>query len=545
MECWLSSPVWSTPSNARSRFRQKMGQLKPTYHPKKQIHLRAGINLGDVIIDSDDIFGDGVIVATRLESIAAAGEIIVSDAAMQVTQSKDFSFADLGLHQLKNIARPIRLYRVTSNVAGNARKSGLEPSRSAEMPSRRSALAILPLVNLGTGPEQEYFADGMTEELTIALTRVGWFSVIGGASTRAYKGQATTSLQVGRELQVRYVLSGSVRQAHARVRISCQLVEAETGHHVWAERFEGSLADVFALQDRVADAVASAVEPGLERAEIDRVRTRPTKDLTAYDLYLRSLPPFYTSTEVGCAEAVALLRRATALDPGFDLAKAQLVGCLTVRVEQGWANPGEREEGIRLAREVSLNCGKDPLALVGAVYAFGILAHDRAAALDVARRALRLNPNSALVQGAAGLAYAWECDPVTSGAQFTRAINLNSYDPDLAYWVTGLARVELMARRPENAVRLAEQAIRHKASCVPAYKVLVCALSNLGRVGEAASLVGRLRAAVPKAAHFSAALTRQMYRDQAFAELLIGGWRKAEMPEQEDDGVALASRPEP
>ena len=395
----------------------------------------------------------------------------------------------------------------------------------------RLALAVLPFANLSADPEREYFVDGMAEELTTALSRVRWFSVVGRASTGAYKGQALDARQVGRELQVAYLLSGSVRQADERVRIACQLVNTETGHQVWAESFEGSINDIFALQDRVAQAVAGAVEPGLERAEMERVRTKPTMNMTSYDLYLRSLRPFFTNTEAGCAEAIMLLRRAAALDSEFGLAKAQLASCLTRRVEQGWANEGEREEGIRMAQEVLGISGADPLALTAVVYAFGILARDTLGALDVARRALDLNPNSAIVQAAAGMAYGWACDHGASAMHFAHALELNPFDPEVAYWNAGLARAELMAGRPETAVPLAELAIRQMAACVPAYRLLIAALSRLDRRCEASAVVGRLQSAVPSAACFSAEGFRRMYRDRLFADMLIQAWREAGLPE--------------
>ena len=402
---------------------------------------------------------------------------------------------------------------------------------AAPVGRRRSALAVLPFDNLSGDPEQGYFADGIMEELTTALLRVRWFAVVGRTSTLAYRGQAVDARRVARELCVGYLLEGSVRQAAGRVRIACRLTDAETGRQIWAERFEGGLEEIFELQDRVAEAVTGAVEPGLERAEIERVRSKPTANMTAYDLYLRSLPPFFTMTEEGCAEALALLRRAAALDPGFGLAKAQLVSCLTRRVEQGWARPGDREEGVQLAHDVLAANTADPLDLVCVVYAFGLLARDTASALDVARSALKLNPNSALVQGANGLAWAWACDPVASATHFRRAIELNPCDPDLGFWTAGLARAELMAGRPESAVELAEQAIRQMPACAPAYRLLIAALSCLDRRLEASAVVNRLRTAVPSAACFSAETFRLLYRDKHFANRLIRAWRDAGLPE--------------
>ena len=410
-----------------------------------------------------------------------------------------------------------------------------EPPRLAGLPGQqqRSALGVLPFANLSGDPAQDYFADGIMEELTTALARVRWFSVVGRPSTLPYKGQSADVRLIGRELGVRYLLDGSVRQVAGRVRIACKLLETDAGHQVWAERFEGGLEDIFALQDRVAEAVAAAVEPSLERAEIERVRHRPTASLGAYDLYLRALPSHFLRTEAGCADAIVLLRRAVALDASFSLAKALLVGCLTQRVEQGWAGSGDREEGIRLAHELLATNGADPLVLICVMYAVGLLARDTAAAFDIARRLLKLHPNSALVQGAAGLAYAWEGDSVASETHFRRAIELNPCDPDFAFWTTGLARAALMEGRPEAAVPLAEQAIAHLPACVPAYRLLIASLWYLDRRNEAFAAVKRMQAASPGAARFSADAFRCMYRDQDFAEKLIKAWREAGLPEDE------------
>ena len=398
---------------------------------------------------------------------------------------------------------------------------------------QRSALAVLPFANLSGDPAQDYFADGIMEELTTALARVRWFSVVGRPSTLPYRGQSADARLVGRELGVRYLLDGSVRQVAGCVRIACKLLETDAGHQVWAERFEGGLDDIFALQDRVAEAVAGAVEPSLERAEIERVRTRPTASLGAYDLYLRALPSHFLRTEAGCAEAIALLRRAVALDSSFSLAKALLVGCLTQRVEQGWGGSADREEGVRLAHELLAANGADPLVLICVMYAVGLLAKDTAAAFEIARRLLKLNPNSALVQGAAGLAYAWACDSVASATHFRRAIELNPCDPDLPFWKAGLARAALMQGRPEAAIPLAEYAIAQLPACVPAYRLLIASLWYLDRRSEAFTAVKRMQAAAPGAARFSADAFRCMYRDQDFAEKLIQAWREAGLPEDE------------
>ncbi len=484
------------------------------------IVLRVGIALGDVVIQGGDLYGDGVNVAARLEALAEPGGILVSAAVAEQAHGRvKCVLENAGPLALKNISNPVHGFKV--------RTGALPRASSAVLPTGLPSLLVMRLANLSGDPAEDYIAEGITEELTLALARVRWFHVLSHRSAPADQGDQRDMRRIGREVGVRYVLEGSVRRAAGRIRIACQLVEAETGHHVWAERFEDSPDDIFALQDRVAEAVAGAVEPSLERAEIERVRAMPTVNMTAYDLYLKALPPFFTRTEKGGEEALALLRRAVSLDPGFGLGKAQLVGCLVQRVEKGWACPGDREEGVRLAYEVLGSNGADPLTLVCIVYAFGLLAQDADSAFDVAQRALMLNPNSALVQGAAGLTSAWACDPATSKAHFSRALQLSPCDPDVAYWIAGLARAELMAGRLDEAIPLAERAIRELPACVPAHRLLIAALSCLGRPGEASAAVDRLRAAMPRAIGFSADVVRRMYCDQGFAEMLIRAWRDA------------------
>ena len=489
-----------------------------------QLVLRVGIALGDVVVRGGDLYGDGVNVAARLEALAEPGGILVSAAVAEQAHGRvDCTLEDAGPLALKNIANPVQGFRVRTGALPAIPLCGTFKGPPS--------LVVMPFANLSGDPAKDYIAVGITEELTTALARVRWFHVVAHRSAAAHGSSHVDVRRIGRGFGARYVLEGSVRQAGRSIRIGCQLIEAETGRHVWAERFQGGSDDIFALQDRVAEDVAGAVEPSLERAEIERVRTKPAASMTAYDLYLRALPPFFTRTEEGCAEALALLRRATALDPGFGLAKAQTVACLVQRVERGWASPGDREEGVRLAYDVLGLSGSDPLPLVCVVYAFGLLAQNTAGALDVARRALKLNLNSALVQGAAGLAAAWACDPAASAAHFRRALDLSPCDPDAAYWIAGVARAELMADRAAAAVPLAERAIREMPGCVAAHRILIAALFCLGRHREAEAAVDRHRAATPGIARFSAETIRQMYRDQDFANMLVQAWRNAGLPE--------------
>ena len=280
-----------------------------------RIELRIGINLGDVIVEGDDLYGDGVNIAARIEALADAGGVFVSNTVHDHVRDRlPFVFEDLGEQQVKNIARPVRVYRVGRAPLGRRERRRDAGSRPALPLPDKPSIAVLPFANMSGDPEQEYFADGMVEEIITALSRIRWLFVIARNSSFTYKGQAVDVKQVGRELGVRYVLEGSVRKAGQRVRITGQLIDAMTGTHLWADRFDGSLEDVFELQDKVAVSVAGVIEPALQAAEMRRSAARPTTDLTAYDLYLRALAAFYPMTKERIFEALGLLEQAIAID---------------------------------------------------------------------------------------------------------------------------------------------------------------------------------------------------------------------------------------
>jgi adenylate cyclase len=320
------------------------------------LRLRIGVHQGEVVPEGDDLLGDGVIIAARLQSLAQPGEIVISarvreDAAGKMPLQVD----DLGTPTLKNIAQSVHVFRVRPDA----------PERAGSALPDKPSLAVQPFTNLSGDPEQEYFADGLAEDITAALSRVSGIVVIARNSAFTYKGRAVDIKQVGRELGVRYVLEGSVRKAGDRVRITCQLIEALTGAHLWADRFDGVLEDIFAVQDRVTANVAGAMEPTLRRAEIERAARKPTESLEAYDLYLRSLPHFNSLEPEGVEQATRLLREATLLDPTFGLALAQLAWCLWVPFLYGWARPCSVPvaEIMRLVRSAVVRAGTDPVVM--------------------------------------------------------------------------------------------------------------------------------------------------------------------------------------
>jgi adenylate cyclase len=361
----------------------------------RRMLFRIGINLGDILIEGDDILGDGVNVAARLEGIADPGGICISSSAYDQVRGKvPVEFADLGEQRLKNIDRPVRLYAVRS-ASTTAAKSPAEADKPLPLPDKPS-IAVLPFENMSGDPEQEYFADGMVEEIITALSQFKWLFVIARNSSFTYKGKAVDIKQVGSELGVRYVLEGSVRKAAGKVRITGQLIDAVTGAHIWAGRFERDFTDVFALQDEVTVAVVSAIQPKLLQAEIAMAARRRPENLTAYDYYLRALPQFYLTTREGVAEAMRLFNRALELDPQFGTVAALAGNCHSQNVLQGWAvDPQlERKEAVRLSRLALSLDDSDPEILSHAAAISAFLVGDRESEIEMADRAVALNPNS-------------------------------------------------------------------------------------------------------------------------------------------------------
>jgi adenylate cyclase len=315
------------------------GERNAVLPGNRRMEWRIGIHLGDVLIDGEDILGDGVNIAARLEGIAEPGGICISeDAFRQVRGKVEAEFADLGEQTLKNIARPLRVYRVGSSPAA---RQPISPAVALPLPGKPS-IAVLPFANMSGDLEQEYFADGMVEEIITALSRIRWLFVIARNSSFAYKGKSPDLRQVGRELGVRYILEGSVRKAGNRVRITGQLIDTTTGAHIWADRFDRTLDDIFELQDLVASNVAGAIEPRLRQSEIERACRKPTESLDAYDLYLRALAQIAQESPEGASEAIALAKRAIEIDPSYAPPAALLGFC-----RHGQRRPGALDAPAR------------------------------------------------------------------------------------------------------------------------------------------------------------------------------------------------------
>ena len=364
------------------------------------------------------------------------------------------------------------------------------PPNGADTPVRadgttgKASIAVLPFVNMSGDPEQEYFADGIVEDITTSLSRAGWLLVIAHNSALTYKGRGVDIRQIGRELGARYILQGSIRKSANRVRISGQLIEAATGLHVWADRFDAELVDVFDLQDRITESVVGAIEPNLQRAEIARVTAKPTERQDAYDHYLRALPHYRAHSRQGLDTAVALLRRALEIDPNYARAKAQLAVTYLMRIEQGWGNPADREIALALVHDTLAAGSDDPQVLATAGAAFAQVG-DHASSLTPLNRAISLHPCDTLGLHYLGLAYLQGGDGKTAIGHFERSIRLSPLDPEIGRRLGCLGIAYLMVGRDEEAVAVLHRATHELPTVKWMHRHLIHALTRVGRLDDA------------------------------------------------------------
>jgi adenylate cyclase len=460
--------------------------------PEKRIDFRVGINLGDVIAEGEDIFGDGVNVAARLEALAEPGGICVSRVVRdQVRDKLDLAFEDMGEQQVKNIARPVRVYRVRDATT----KTPQAPAQQALPLPDKPSIAVLPFQNMSGDPEQEYFADGMVEEITTALSRIRWLFVIARNSSFTYKRQAVDVKQVGREMGVRYVLEGSVRKAGGRVRITAQLIDALSGTHLWVDRFDGSLEDVFDLQDQVAISVAGVIEPTLQAAEIRRSFDRPTNDLTAYDLYLRALPDCLSWDRERIHSALQLLKRAIDRDPGFSPALALAAVCHQHlhRLGEGPDPEAHRRAAIDYAGRGLHTSPEDPGTMGNVAFVLGAFAGDIQPAIVLADRALELNPSFARGWGISGWLRLWAGDLEVAVEQLETACRLSPREGNARYR-GGIGEARFLQRRYGEAISILLAALEELPGNADLYRHLASCYAHAGQLDEAREIVSRLRA---------------------------------------------------
>jgi TolB-like protein/class 3 adenylate cyclase len=458
----------------------------------ERIRFRIGINLGDVMVDDGDMFGDGVNVAARIEALAAPGEICVSYSVReQVGEKLPVRFTDLGEHGVKNIARPVRVYRVEKGAqprAGAAEAPTPDPLSLADRPS----LAVMPFTNLSGDPEQEYFVDGIVEDIITGLSRLKWLHVVARNSTFAYKGRAVDLKQVGRELGVRYVLEGSLRKAGNRVRVTAQLIAAASGTHVWAERYDRALDDIFELQDEITLNVVGAIEPSLLHAEIERAKRKRPDSLDAYDLYLRALPHVRVFMPSEADKALALLRQALSIQPDYPAAHAAAAMCHEVRYMRGGLQEVDKEGALEHARAAIEAGADDSETLANAGFAIGLVAHDYDTAMNAIDRALQINATSAyaLNLGATILGHAGRAERAVEYAE--RALRFSPLDPWIAHSYTALGIAHCPAGNWEAVASACGKAIQANPRFSLPQVLQAAALSFLGRWDEARAAAKRV-----------------------------------------------------
>ena len=494
----------------------------------QRIEFRVGIHLGDVVVEGDDLMGEGINVAARLEGIAKPGGIYMSeDAYRQVRDRLPSKFVDAGEQQFKNITRPVRVYRLADDLPMTLGSGAAPP-----LPDKPS-IAVLPFQNLSGDLEQEYFADGMVEDIISGLSRVGWLFVIARNSSFTYKGRTVDVKQVGRDLGVRYVLEGSVRKGGNRVRITGQLIDATTGGHIWADHFDGSLEDVFDLQDRVTARTVGAIEPRLQRAEIERAVRKPTERLDAYDCFLRGMASFHRFTRDSLVEAKALYQRAIELDPNYASPYGMAAISIHFRKTNGWLADPEREiaEAVELARRAAWVGREDPTALWTSGISLANLAGEIETGATHIERALVLNPNLATAWSASGWVHLYIGEPSEAIVRFERSMRLSPLDPFLFFTYPGIAYAHLFAGHSDEAISWARKARHEHPNWATALRgaAVVYALSD--RITEAQEAVARLRQIDPALRLGNLARVAVPFRRPEDLARYKEGLRRAGLPE--------------
>lgn len=496
----------------------------------KRIEFRVGINLGDVVIEGDDIYGDGINVAARLEALAEPGGVCVSGKVYEEVRDRlNLAFRDLGEQEVKNINRPVRVWHWVSDP-GVPASDGSSAKMHLSMPEKPS-IAVLPFDNMSGDPEQEYFADGITEDLITDLSCIRWLFVIARNSTFTYKGKATDVRQVSRDLGVRYVLEGSVRKSANRVRITAQLIDATTSAHIWAERYDRDLIDIFDLQDEITRSVAAAVEPQILAAEGIRARERSEMNLDAWDMVMRALSTYWHMSAEASATAIAILEEATQKHPRYAPARSMLAFALLFSGHMGWSPLAaeSRERAARLATEACNSDGQDAWGHIALGYLHALNRDPSEGVLEFTK-AINLNPNFAAAYGWRGFTRAHGGQTEDAISDVELSLRLSPIDPQNAIFETAAGVAHYLAGRYEKAAEHAEEGARLRPGFVAAHRVQCAALAQSGRMPEARAAFERVKERQP---HVSASVLRATlpYSTPENLEKFIEGLSMAGMPE--------------
>jgi TolB-like protein len=497
-----------------------------------RIEFRIGIHIGDIIIDDNDIFGDGVNIAARLEGVAEPGGVCISDDAQRQIRGKvDVSFDDIGPKNLKNIVEPMRAWCLRLNGGGTKAliKSPSESPSPLTLPDKPS-IAVLAFQNMSGDPDQEYFADGIVEDIITALARMPWFFVVARNSSFIYKSRAVDLKQVGRDLGVRYILEGSVRSAGNRVRVTGQLIDAITGTHLWAERFDGNLKDVFDLQDQITSSIVAALTPKLEQAEIERAKRKPTESLTAYDCYIRGLTCFHRGSRQSLIDALQLFDRAIELDPGFASAYGMASWCCIIRNNNGWLPSTEVERLTSLARKAGRLGKDDPIALGVSGVVLAQIEGDLIAGSALLDRALMLGPSLAAVWHLSGWVRLYLGQAKNAIEHMKRALRLNPLDPLRYAEQNGLAAAYFLDGRYDKAATWADQALHEQPNYSAAIRMAAASYALAGQTAKAKSYMARMLEIDPSLR--TSKLTGIVpFRGNADAARYVDGLRRAGLSE--------------
>jgi TolB-like protein/class 3 adenylate cyclase len=462
---------------------------------ERRIQFRIGINVGDIISDDNDIYGDGVNVAARLEALADPGGIDVSRSVHdQVRDKLSFSFEDLGEQTVKNIARPIGVHRIDLSVkTGPAVVTSTATVPKSELASSPPSIAVLPFTNMSGDPEQEYFADGISEDIITGLSRLRWFFVIARNSSFTYKGKAVDVKRVARELGVRYVLEGSVRRGGNRVRITAQLIDAATSNHIWADRYDGDLTDIFALQDDITEKVVAAIEPKLIEAEGIRSQNRSPGELGAWDMVIQANSLFWRLTKAETEAATHILKQAIERYPGYGPAHSILAFVLLISGYLGWSVlERETQEAARLAARAAQLDDSDPWAHLALGFVAFVRRQTNVAAEEF-RRALELNPNFAAAHGYLGWTLAFDGQSDEATKHLEEAVRMSPHDPQNAIFNTGLAVTHYLTERYAKAVEYSSKSLQQRSAFTAGHRIHVASLAQNGKIDEAREALARLK----------------------------------------------------
>jgi len=495
----------------------------------KRFKFRIGINLGDVIVEGGDIHGDGVNIAARLESLADPGGICLSgDAYRQAKGKVEVDFEDLGERDLKNVAEPVRVYRIADDSSGTASAA---PAREPLALPDKPSIAVLPFDNMSGDSEQEYFSDGISEDLTTALSHIDWLFVIARNSAFTYKGETIDVKRVGRELGVRYVLEGSVRRAGDRVRINAQLVDAEADRHVWAERFDRQMVDVFELQDDIVASIAATVGPEITLAEIVRARDKRPETLDAWDHYLQAMASYHRMTKDDVAAAISHLEKAIEVEPEFANAYALLGLCHAHIGLRGWVRPARQafEESHRFAEEAIRLAPSSPETNQALAFVLSITG-EAERAITAARRAIDLNPNYADAYAVLGHALIF-CGDLEGGLVACQRAERSSPRDTRGSWLyDAMGHAYFMLGDYEQAIEVSKKGLHQDPSIYGALVTLAGSYACLGREQEARHYVDELLRHIPRYT-LRALRKNPMFVHPELINKLVESMRKAGLPE--------------